>query len=219
MPNWCFSTVVFYTNQENVKELHRLHDELSRIMETKSSVENDFGNSWLGNVAAAHGLDYNKVRCRGTIDSIDDFNVKDPSFSICTSTAWGPTPDLWDAVCNDFQEIDYVYCAEEDGCQVYVNTDQGGVYLEDRFLIDSGCCDDLDNPLPEKYFLPGISPDEVFGERSYYSSFSQLQSYMERITGKKFVNLKQIEDYLNKALAVYRDDEDSFINIHEFSYS
>lgn len=217
MPNWCLTEVAFVAARENVNELQRLHEVLSRLLETKSTIKNDFGNGWLGNVAIAHGLDTNGIPCRGWIDSIDDINDEKTSFIIYTTTAWAPTTELWDAVCQHYPGVSYLYCAEEGGNGVYVNTDRSGEYLDKRFAIDC-ICNGLSNPLPSKYFLPGVEPEEVFGDETYFPSFSELQSYMEEITGKSFHTLEQIEEYLNAALVAYSGDEHICCTVHEFAY-
>lgn len=65
-------------------------------------------------------------------------------FKIWQSDKWTPQLDLWDTLIekyftNDdgFRLVDYVYEAEEDGCGVYINTDEGGDFFPDLYKIDA----------------------------------------------------------------------------------
>ena|GEM_PF-6433852 len=50
-------------------------------------------------------------------------------------TAWGPLPEVWDLMAEKYN-LSYVYCSEECGCAVYVNTDSEGRFFSDRYILD-----------------------------------------------------------------------------------
>jgi len=95
MPNWCSNHYAFYTDDENKDELLRLYNKLSDIMEIPSEIKNDFEPGWLGKIATEHGLDIEKISCRGWIEYLEDYEPESNFFTLQSETAWAPTDELW----------------------------------------------------------------------------------------------------------------------------
>jgi hypothetical protein len=98
MANPCSCRYAFYTNDENKGELIRLHKKLSDIVKTTPEVKNTDDPGWLGNVAIAHGLDIEKLPCRGSVDKLNEYEAGSNFFTLESETDWGPTVLLWKAV-------------------------------------------------------------------------------------------------------------------------
>lgn len=137
MPNWCATSIVFYSfDRGQIEKLHKIIFEMNKT----GRIENGFGNLWLGNFVDKCGLDYNDVYCRGMITYFDDARVDDDGrwyLIIYQDDAWYPITEVWDLFlawcCPD---VKYVYCAEEPGCEIYINTDTSGLFFSDKYMVE-----------------------------------------------------------------------------------
>ena len=100
MPNWCYTEFVFKGNPKEIDLFHQKIDEWAKDdPDSPFHVDNDFGDSWLGNIVNNCMQDpeaYNSTRCRGTLQYND---VLEPGrLSITTETAWCAAPLMWLAI-------------------------------------------------------------------------------------------------------------------------
>lgn len=97
MPNWCYTEYVF---KGEPKEIDLFYNKVNQWSnddpDSPFHVDNDFGDSWLGNIVNNCMQDreaYKKTRCRGTLLYND---VYEPGrLSITTETAWCAAPLMW----------------------------------------------------------------------------------------------------------------------------
>ena len=142
MPNWCNTSVGFYTTKDKKEELTRFHDEIEKLETTPSAIENDFGNWWLGNVWY-HFMKTDPSFIRGArgliyyISDVSDFDDTHISFEINTETAWVFEDSFWETILNKcFPNIEMSFIAEECGCQYYEKRDNIGLF-PDEYIIDA----------------------------------------------------------------------------------
>lgn len=139
MPHWCNTS---YTVMGDPKELDALYILMKELEERKEPlVKSDFHNTWLGNLVAALGGDYEDIHCRGAWDSAERLEDR-----VCfnTETAWSEMSDTFDFVRSKFPNLKFYFCAEEDGCQYYVTNDVEGVVYNWRYCFAPHTDDDDD---------------------------------------------------------------------------
>jgi len=205
MANICCSKYVFYTNDDK-SELLRLHMNLMAIMDN-----NDSKTGCLDDVAIKHGVDREKISCRGTIENLDDYNPANNYFTLNSDTAWAPTDELWEAVIAQYKGISFVYIAEECGESIYVNTDTEGVYFPERYLLE--ICGDA--PIPDGWFAGQDKPPFV-EIREYFETFDDLNSYCIKLTGIDFDTIDELQDYISD---LFDEEGNTISNVIEFSES
>lgn len=139
MPNWCYTTIIFHGNKDEIEKLHTNIEEW-----TKENLKpNGFGPSWLGNILCGAGLrdrinsEENRIRCRGSIIDIGTVKIDGESTAtllVSTETAWAPMVNMWDEVCKSmgYESIDYSFISEECGMSEYFIHDPFGDFTEDR---------------------------------------------------------------------------------------
>lgn len=133
MANIC-DTVVQFMGDENM-----LNDLFSKLSD-KSLYElaSDFGLSkeYISSITS----DYSPFR-----GDVIDIDAK--SYRIYQNDAWVPHVAVWRAICKKAynNDISFVYKAEEFGCDVFVNTDETGLFFPETIVCDydTGCCNDV----------------------------------------------------------------------------
>ena len=119
MPNWCYTEYVFKGNPKEIDLFHQKIDEWAKD-DTNSPfhVDNDFGDSWLGNIVNNSMEDleaYNKTRCRGSL--IDSDIIEPGMLYLSTETAWCAAPLMWLAILKklNLNSIRMAFYEEEPG--------------------------------------------------------------------------------------------------------
>ena len=69
MPNWCSTSYVFEGKKEEIADLHKKLQSLTKL--PQPLVENGYGKLWLGCVITLFGGDWSMINCRGDIDNLD----------------------------------------------------------------------------------------------------------------------------------------------------
>ncbi len=165
MPNWCSSSVTFYSpNKEVIEEMHR---KFVNIYDGPASVPNGFGNGWMGDFVAAFFPEYRPedIECRGSVEEAEGVKEKQGFwyFSILTLTAWSPKVRLWYEIAKSFYPgVKVAYISEESGCAVYCKWDEEDCFYQDDFCVDI-CYPDKDGTevtVEEKYSFH--SEKEIF---------------------------------------------------------
>ena len=209
MPNWCSTKYVAFTDCEDKSELKRLHDNLTSAMQTPSVVENGFGEGWLGDIALKHGLNWEDIPCRGTIEHLDEYDEDSVSFSFATETAWEQCDELWDAVISQYEGVSHVYISEELGNAHFVNSDIEGRFLPEKFLLDMWG----NGSIPDGWYAERTTKPVCLDEREYFVDFEALANHCAKITGRAFASLEELRNYFDN---IFDEDANIFANIHEF---
>ncbi len=111
MANICLNSIAFIVNNENLKELERLFNDIEKISESDSN----FG--YLDNVIETTSI-----------------NETHSYFIISTTTSWTPKPDIWSDILKGYSDIDFEYISEEGGCSIFVNTDESREIFEESYI-------------------------------------------------------------------------------------
>jgi len=209
MPNWCINKYSFYTDKEDKGELLQLYKNLEAVMNIPSDVSNGFGLGWLGEVAIKHGLDWEKISCRGEMTNLGDYEPGDWYFMLDADTAWSPTDELWETVIEQYEDVYYVYVAEEPGCEIFINTDTEGRFFNETYLIDIGG----DIPIPAGWFADQEKPKHL-EIREYFASFAELNDYCSQFTGKDFDSFEEWQDYFAE---IFDNEDNAYASINEFA--
>jgi hypothetical protein len=211
MPNWCSTQYIFYTKKKDKSELKRLHKNLADILKEPSKLENDFEPGCLGKVAIAHGFNHEEVPCRGWFDPLDEYDYEGEGdfFKLYTTTAWIPMDELWEAVIEQYSGVSYVYMSEESGMELYINTDIEGKYFGDRYLLEIYG----DKVMPEGW-CPEHEKFQGVDIREYFESLETLLDFCEKVMGKMFENIEELQDYLSKTVEGVNM---SYANVYEFN--
>lgn len=142
MPNWCYTNITIYHNDE--EKLKAFYDKIEE-WRSKPFKENDFDKysmGWLGNIVGNAGLaEWKKVgeregfvpniSCRG---SIQTFELHGNRININTETAWCPMMQMWQKLCDKYlPDAEIFYMAEEPGCELFETNDPDviGMYYID----------------------------------------------------------------------------------------
>lgn len=211
MPNWCFTTIIFHGNKDEIEKLHWNINEWTM----QNLKPNGFGRWWLGNILCGAGLgdridsEENRIRCRGVIEYIGEVEQDDEltaTLSIQTETAWAPMVKMWDEVFEvmGYESIDYSFQSEEEGMSEYFIHDPFGDFV-DRYYIDIY--------LEGKDFHdPKLNKVRMY---PYISNQSHMIEFMQEILDTDETDydilLEGIKNYPFK-------DENSYINIHEHKW-
>ena len=135
MPNWCSTTYAFYNADMNSDEnFIKFKNEMKRFLDKNLNTKTDT-DRWLGTLAKHFGFDPNAFPfgLRGWIEQYED---NGDHFKIWVEDAWCYHNGVFEVILEDFfPNVAYVLCAEEPGCEVYVNTDTDHIYLTDKYYV------------------------------------------------------------------------------------
>ena len=218
MPNWCGSSVFFYSQDRNAIQDYR--NKLEEIYKAASTVENDFKGGWLGDfvntlLAPEYHTDNdddNCPRCRGSIETPpEDWEIQEGGkgnwyFVIYTQTAWGPMIDMWVKIIEKHYQdrISIAFSAEECGMAIYVKHDPEGLFCDlDNYYLQYDINDDYDS----NYF---DSLDEVID--FIVNDLSELAITKEQLEGK---TVDQIAEFATEAAKVLNEDNWVSLNVFE----
>lgn len=142
MPNWCFTTYCFHS--DDIEELTLLRDKILEWTK-REIIHTDFGPRWLGNIVAGAGLadriaedyDGDRIRCRGVLCNIEEGTIQRGSFYLETETAWEPMPLMWFEVIEalGLSSVGFSYQAEESGMGLYKVYDPYGDFIKAKDFV------------------------------------------------------------------------------------
>ena len=142
MPNWCSSMYAIYSDNEI--ELLRI---MMMLREADNKAEHGNSREILRALRCPEEI-CEKMDGRTSMANFGPF-YKDKKLRgvlIDTESAWGPCNDfietLIDKIIPGGGDVEYCYLSEEEGCDVFVNTDTSGEFFETRMRIDYATPDD-----------------------------------------------------------------------------
>ena len=194
MAIYCTMTTVFYANtSEGIKNLTKLHDEL-----TQESLPPDIQSV---------------IEGKGGINHVDD-EIEENSFRIDMDIQWGLFHDLWDAVLKQYSGVYFVYSIEEHENRRYICTDTEGRFLKERFIMDARYnFVNFESDFPDGCFALNATIDDIreflTEGFSFYESLESLLSCWNKVTGRMFTTEAEIERYINDVVANYLRQNES----------
>lgn len=211
MANICETTIAFFaTTEKYTDKLVDFYNKLTDLKKSKERFPIYFNSVY---IAEQFGIDVKHIEW-SCIQDISDIEAHGTyrGFKVYQDDKWSPNLRFWDLIIereyttdDGERMIDYVYEAEEPGCEIYINTDVDGEFFCDLYKVDAH--------LPKDLFC-----EEDMTE--YFSSTEDLFDALKTLVGKIFnfdesndVNLKIfINDYLKK----HYPNSDYYLSIHEF---
>jgi len=137
MPNWCdFGAVV----RGNKKELDIFYKRCLEAQRLSAITQ----NWWTYELLLQHGYTKEEVLnsvfpyVGGSLDQIEEPEQLDDDdwyVRIWMTTRWSPMIDGFNAMLHQYMSLKGVYCAEEPGCEIYVNTDTDGDFFTVKYCI------------------------------------------------------------------------------------
>ena len=162
MPNWCDNSIAFYSNDVGgTVLLEALHADIQKYADSK--------DSWVGNWLESNRINPASVPCRGSFISCELYS---DHVIVAIESAWAPLDELYEEIAKKY-DLNYVYIAEESGCEVYINTDTTGRFFSTRFILNYFELDylELDSEMLLTY---GERLKELSEETRYYDSFDEV---------------------------------------------
>lgn len=217
MPNWCSTGYYVTTKGFTESERKRLYPTLLKFLTdvtiaTSTDSGTDFGRGWLGQVYIQAGYKFNSsgdrewdeewIECRGEVldvqvDTGDDNEIV--GVALWCETAWQPMIESFQRLVDEkYPGLKLVCCAEEPGCEIYINTDTAGYRFLDKYVIAT----DEDN--------------------YYCETDEELLRYLEELTGKRFKDVSEaMSTDLEKLYREYKgddldEDDEAYLSVHEF---
>lgn len=206
MPNWCNNKSVILSYEKGNKNLKKVYDVIDGIVK---DINDKKCNNWgtyelyarlttLSEEEILNGA-HNCGYIRGYVDDAE-FDAENEVITIYWQTAWSPMIEGLDYILKPYGLYAYTI-AEEPGEDVYVNTDETGEYLQDRYIFDA-YDEDSDNWITE-YF--DNESDAIDYLRDYLKTTRKFSNYTEACEAVQKYNEKHKED-------------DSYIAFKEFCY-
>ena len=190
MPNWCYTTYKIVGDDAQLAKIKDMLDELNGMKEPR--VENGFGKLWLGCIVDYLGGDWEKVKCRG---SVEQYEMCDDCLRLNCEVAWAESPEFRHFVEDKFPGIKIYHYSEEPGMAGYWTNDTTGKYFPDRYYLDS--C-------------------KVYVESEYFSDIDEAARYINNLNIEGLhvePDFKSISDAIDDYVEKY--GEDNWMAFHE----
>ena len=190
MPNWCSSVYAIYSDNEI--ELLRI---MMMLREASDKTGTCHSREILGALRCPEEI-CREVDSRTSVENIESF-YKDKKLRgviIDTESAWGPCNDFIETLINKIipgsGDVKYCYLSEEEGCDVFVNSDTSGEFFDTRMRID--------------YSTPEDGTDVLyFGD----DNFADCLEFLEDMVGESAVeDIDSYNDFFDEAVLGKIDD-------------
>ena len=184
MPNWC---TTYYTFKGDENEIKDFAGKLTAWRKQKPIATSDFGSDWLGNLLVHVGINPTTIHCRGSLDIVK--LIDGNTLKMESETAWEPMPEVFDALLKalGYESIEYSYCSEEPGMEIYTKSDPLNVYPEE-YAVD--------------VYIDNYAPEEETAEDAMLYKLSNKKCFAEEEMGDvKAYGGGNTADGLNKLLA------------------
>ena len=208
MPNWCYTQYIFYTENNNYHDLERFYNIIKNNIDAESQPGRNYENRWLGKIAEVHNIATDEIPCRGSIEYLSHYNTGDTSFALDTETAWIPCTQLWEVLLTHYNDVKFVYLAEEPGMELFINSDVDENYFDQKYLLMISS-----NTVPNGWYKQqDTKPDTVY-IHEYFSDFEYLHDFLSNIVSEDFTSVDDIREYFEEIF-----DENVIANVYEFVY-
>lgn len=218
MPNWCLSSITFYSTNE--KQIQKLHKDFENVYDGEPTRENSFGHGWMGDYANHYykTIGSEKINCRGSVDAIEELMQmkKDDKtyhyFHMTTMTAGGSKIELWAHIIKDnYKDVEMAFVAEEPGMELYQKFDPGNLfYSSEQYIVYAS--------YPQK----DEDGDIYFeGDYVYAETIDEIHDFFHEANlpflYQEFETVEKIKEYLDARFKAYSEDEDEgYVSIYTY---
>lgn len=210
MANICETAIAFFaTDEKYTDKLVDFYNKLTDMQKSKESLQN-FDSIY---IATKLGINTKWIEW-SCIQDISDIEAHGTyrGFKVYQDDKWCSNLSLWDAILErDYttddgeRMIDYVYEAEEPGCEIYTNTDVDGEFFCDLYKVDAH--------LPKDLFC-GEDMTEYFS--STEDLLDALKMLTEKILNYDEADAVKLENFINEYLQKRYPNSDYYLSVHEF---
>lgn len=190
MANWASTS---YAIEGSKSDLEKVFNAIDGFVKGKMKpVAENAANDWEGNVLVALGATKEQVEESYLRGFIEEYELEEKALRINAEEAWGAT-DFRHVLGKLMPDLTIYYIVEEAGCEVFATNDTDGKYYPERYLVDA-----------------------YVKDTDYYEFFEtekQMKSFVSSLLEKKDFTEEDIEAWNEE-----HEDDDSYINVHEFKY-
>lgn len=211
MANICETAIAFFaTAEEYTDKLVDFYNKLTDLKKSKDQYPVFFNSIY---IAEQFDVDTKHIEW-SCIQDISDIEAHGTyrGFKVYQDDKWSPNLEFWDLIIEQEyttddggRMIDYVYEAEEPGCEIYINTDVDGEFFCDLYKVDA--C------LPKDLFC-GEDMTEYFS--STEDLLDALKMLAEKILNNDEADDVKLENYINEYLQKRYPNSDYYLSVHEF---
>lgn len=190
MANWASTS---YRIEGSESDLKKVYDVIDNFVTGKSKpVLEDASKEWEGNIVKALGASDEQLKESYLRGFIEEYELDGDVIRINAEEAWGAT-DFRHVLGKLMPDLTIYYIVEEAGCEVFATNDTDGKYYPERYLVDAYVKD-------TDYY-------------EYFETEKQMKSFVSSLLEKKDFTEEDIEAWNEE-----HEDDDSYINVHEFKY-
>ena len=190
MANWASTS---YRIEGSKSDLERVFGVIDDFIKGRvASTREDATADWEGNIVKALGAMDEEIDNNYLRGFIQDYELDGDTIRIEAEEAWGAT-DFRHVLGKLMPNLTIYYIVEEAGYEVFATNDTDGKYYPERYLVDA-----------------------YVKDADYYEFFEtekQMKSFVSSLLEKKDFTEEDIEAWNEE-----HEDDDSYINVHEFKY-
>ena len=190
MANWASTS---YRIEGSKSDLERVFGVIDDFIKGRvASTREDATADWEGNIVKALGAMDEEIDNNYLRGFIQDYELDGDTIRIEAEEAWGAT-DFRHVLGKLMPDLTIYYIVEEAGCEVFATNDTDGKYYPERYLVDA-----------------------YVKDADYYEFFEtekQMKSFVSSLLEKEDFTEEDIEAWNEE-----HEDDDSYINVHEFKY-
>ena len=211
MANICETAIAFFaTAEEYTDKLVDFYNKLTDLKKSKERLPIYFNSVY---IAEQFGIDTKHIEW-SCIQDISDIEAHGTyrGFKVHQDDKWSPNLEFWDLIIEQEyttddggRMIDYVYEAEEPGCEIYINTDVDGEFFCDLYKVDAH--------LPKDLFC-GEDMTEYFS--STEDLLDALKMLAEKILNYNEADDVKLENFINEYLQNHYPNRGYYLSVHEF---
>lgn len=133
MANYCTTKLVFEGEKAELDEFEAMLRRLESMKEEEFPVETSWGSRWLGFIVHELGENWEEYNCKGVW--YDLVRRDDNSLALTTESAWSICDDILNLITDKWPSLNYLYYADEPGCEFYETNDSEGKYFPARYYL------------------------------------------------------------------------------------
>lgn len=190
MANWASTS---YAIEGSKSDLEKVFNAIDGFIKGRvASTREDATADWEGNIVKALGAMDEEIDNNYLRGFIQDYELDGDTIRIEAEEAWGAT-DFRHVLGKLMPDLTIYYIVEEAGCEVFATNDTDGKYYPERYLVDA--------------YVKDVDYYE------YFETEKQMKSFVSSLLEKKDFTEEDIEAWNEE-----HEDDDSYINVHEFKY-